>query len=104
MSDYSERETHDFFGYLATLNIDERNELDEYLRSLPEFREWDELGFMLGVKQELFKASAASGATAASIGEASDRIRLDFRKYKEVSEILRRKVKAWCRAMVDEPA
>jgi hypothetical protein len=104
VNEFSDREPHDFFGYTATLNIDERNDLDDYLKGLAEFREWDEAGFVLGLKQKLLKASAAKGATAGSINEACDQARLDFRKYKELGESLRRKVKGWCRAMADDPA
>lgn len=101
MSDFSEREPHTFFGYLAVLNIDERNELDEYLRGLPEFKDWDETGFLLGLKQKLLKASAASVATAGALDDACQQLRADYRKYKDLEDNLRGKVKAWCRAMVE---
>lgn len=104
MAEFGERETCDFFGHLALLSIDERNDLDAYLRGLPEFMEWDEAGFLLGVKQKLLKASASSGATATSIDDACNMLRTDFRSYKELEKVLRAKTKAWCRAMVDEVA
>lgn len=104
MSEFSERERHSFFGHVAILSIDEQNDLDEYLYSLPEFKDWDEAGFILGVKQKLLKASASSGATAKSIDGTCNELRTDFRRYKELEQILRRKVKAWCRAMVEEAA
>lgn len=31
MGEFGERETCEFFGHLAALNVDERNDLDEYL-------------------------------------------------------------------------
>jgi len=101
VSDFSEREPHTFFGYVTALNIDERNELDEYLRGLPEFNEWDEAGFLLGLTQKLLKASTRSGATADAVEGACEQLRADFRKYKDLEDNLRRKVKAWCRAMVE---
>ena len=104
MNEYGDREAHAFFGHTATLSIDERNDLDEYLTGLPEFQEWDEAGFLLGVRQKLLKASFSTGATAKAIDEACEQLRPAFRRYKELGGILRRKVKAWCRAMVDEPA
>jgi hypothetical protein len=104
VSEFSDREPHSFFGHVATLSIEERNDLDEYLNGLPEFRQWDEAGFVLGVKQKLLKAAISSGATDKWFDEACESLRLNFRTYKELEQILRRKVKTWCRAMVDEPA
>lgn len=104
MSEYSERETHSCFGHAANLTIDERNELDEYLTALPEFKEWDEAGFVLGAKQKLLKAAISSGATDKWVDEACEKLRLNFRGYKKLEQTLRQKVKTWCRAVVDEPA
>lgn len=104
MAEYSERETHSFFGHAANLSIEERNDLDEYLTGLPEFKEWDEAGFVLGVKQKLLKAAISSGATDKWVDEACEKLRVNYRRYKELEQILRCKVKTWCRAMVDEPA
>jgi hypothetical protein len=104
MPEYSERETHSFFGHAANLTIDERNDLDEYLVTQPEFKEWDEAGFVLGLKQKLLKAAISSGATDKWVDEACEKLRLNFRRYKELEQILRRKVKTWCRAVVDEVA
>lgn len=104
MAEFSERETHSFFGHTASLSIEERNDLDEYLIGLPEFKEWDEAGFVLGAKQKLLKAAISSGATDKWVDEACEKLRLNFRRYKELEQILRRKVKTWCHAMVEEPA
>lgn len=99
MSEYSERETHSFFGHAANLSIDERNDLDEYLIGLPEFKEWDEAGFALGVRQDLIKAAFGRGVAEKSLDEACDGLRIHFRRYKDLEQILRRKVKTWCRAI-----
>ena len=104
MSEFSERETHVFFGHAANLSIDERNDLDEYLTSLPEFKEWDDAGFVLGVKQKLLKAAISSGASDKWVDETCEKLRLTYRRYKELEHTLRCKVKTWCRAMVDEMA
>lgn len=101
MNDFSEREPYTFFGHTAVLSIEERNDLDEYLNGLPEFREWDETGFLLGLRQKLLRDSVRSGRAAGPLDETCERVRLEFRRYKELAEILRRKVKTWCRAMVD---
>jgi hypothetical protein len=104
MGEFSERETHSFFGHVANLSIEERNDLDEYLIGQPEFKEWDEAGFVLAVKQKLLKAAISSGATDKWVDEACEKLRLNFRSYKDLEQTLRRKVKTWCRAMVEDPA
>lgn len=102
VSAFSDRERHSFFGHVAVLSIEEENELHEYLNALSEFKEWDETGFRLGLRQKLLKASARSGATADSIKQSCDEILVDFHKYKELGENLRCRVKNWCRAMAEE--
>lgn len=104
VSEFCDRETHVFFGHAANLSIEERNDLDEYLIGTPEFKEWDEAGFVLRVKQKLLKAAISSGATDKWVDEACEKLRLNFHRYKELEQLLRRKTKAWCRAMVEEPA
>lgn len=104
MSEFSERETCDFFGHRAVLSIEERNDLDEYLWTLPEFKEWDEAGLMLRMKEKVLTASARCGATAESIDEACRQIAELYGRHRELQDTLRRKIKAWCRAMVDEAA
>jgi hypothetical protein len=104
MNEYSDREPHTFFGHTAILSIEERNELDEYVTGLPEFQKWDEAGFLLGLKQKLLKASFCTGGTAKAIDEACEQLRPDFKKYKELGEQLRRKVKTWCRAVLEDAA
>ena len=102
MAEFGERETCDFFGHLALLNVDERNDLDEYLRGLPEFKEWDDAGGLLRLKERVLEASARSGAPPRAIDEAYDDFLLLYARHRELQDTLRRKAKAWCRAMVDE--
>jgi len=104
MGEFSDRETCDFFGHLAVLSIEERNDLDEYLRGLIEFKEWDDTGTLLRLREKVLEASARSGASAEAIDEAYGQILLRYGRYRELHELLRRKAKAWCRAMADEPA
>jgi hypothetical protein len=104
MASFSDREQSSFFGYLAMLNVEERNELDEYLNSLPEFKEWDELGFLLGLERNMLKASARSACSADFREESCKSLLPKFRRYKDLGEILRRRVKNWCKAMVEEAA
>ena len=104
MSEFGDREPYDFYGHVATLSIDERNELDEYLRGLPEYAQWDDQGTLLRLKERVLEASARSGATAASLDEAYGQFLLLYGRHRELQNALRRKAKAWCRAMVDEPA
>lgn len=76
----------------------------DFLRSLLEFKQWDETGFMMGVKQKMLKASARAAGRAESLAESREELRQDFRKYKELEDTLRQKVKNWCRAMAEELA
>lgn len=104
MGEYCDREADTYFSYVAALNIEERNDLDEYLRGLPEFREWDDAGTLLRLKEKVLEASAGSGASADAIEGAYRDILTLYGTYRELHDLLRRRVKAWCRAMVDEPA
>lgn len=104
MGEYSERETCEYFGHLAVLNVEERNDLDEHLRGLPEFKEWDDSGTLLRLKEKVLEASARYGAAAPAIDEAYREILTLYGRYRELHDIMRRKAKDWCRAMVDEPA
>lgn len=104
MSEFSERETCDFFGHRAVLSIEERNDLDEYLWSLSEFKEWDEAGLMLRLKEKVLKASARCGAPAESIDEVYKQIVDLYGRHRELQHTIRRKIKAWCRATVEEAA
>lgn len=100
MSEFSEREQCDFFGHLAVLSIDERNDLNEYLGSLAEFKEWDDAGTLLRLKEKVLEASVRSGASATAINEAYADILELYGTHRELQDTLRRKAEAWCRAMV----
>lgn len=104
MGDYSERETDTYFSYVAALNIEERNDLDEYLRGLPEFKQWDDAGTLLRLKEKVLEASARSGASGQAIDEACRDILLLHNRYRELHDALRQRVKNWCRSMAEEPA
>lgn len=104
MGEYSDREPDTYFSYVAALNIEERNELDEYLRGLPEFKDWDDAGTLLRLKEKVLEASARSGAAAESIESAYSDIMVLYGRYRDLHDALRRKVKAWWRAMVAEAA
>jgi hypothetical protein len=104
MGEYSEPEADTFFSYIAALSIEERNELDEYLRALPEFNDWDDAGTLLRLKEKVLEASAHSGTSRDAIDEGYRDILQLYGRYRELHNVLRRRVKAWCRAMVDEPA
>jgi hypothetical protein len=102
MPDYSDREQCSLFGYIAILNVDERNELDAYLSGLTEFKEWDELGFLMGLQRAALKGFAKSMGSPEVMEEFVKPLLPRFRRYKELEGILKEKVKNWCKAMVDE--
>jgi hypothetical protein len=104
MGEYSDREPDTYFSYIAELSIEERNELDEYLRGLPEFKDWDDAGTLLRLKEKVLEASARSGASAESIEMAYSDFLVLHGRYRDLHDALRRRVKAWCRAMVEEAA
>lgn len=104
MGDFSEREPCDSFGHVARLSIEEKNDLDEYFRSLPEYKEWDNAGLMLRLKEQVLTASVRSGATPEAIDEAYRQIVQLYCRHRDLQDTIRRKIRAWCRAMVDEPA
>ena len=104
VSEFGDREPYTFFGHVAILNNEERNDLDEYLTGLPEYKEWDDAGTLLRLKGRVLEASARSGAPPRAIDEAFGDFLLLYGRNRELLDTLRRKAKAWCRAMADEPA
>jgi len=104
LGEFSEREPCDCFGHAARLTIEEKNDLDEYFRSLPEYKEWDDAGLMLRLKEQVLTASVRTGATSAAIDEAYRQIVQLYGRHRDLQDTIRRKIKAWCRAMVDEAA
>jgi hypothetical protein len=104
MPEYSDREQCSYFEHLAVLNLDERNDLDEYLNGLPEFKEWYEVGFLLELERELLKASAKVAGSSECRHELCKSLLPLFRQHKELGLILRKKVRNWCKAMVNEAA